>query len=92
MLLAWNEIKKCVKLSLNVCNIHDQCLFLNPSILNGGKTLYWPHFINNGITHIRDIMYEYVPGFLPQSVIIELIRGVDFDLDVNSDFYCKTIQ
>ena len=36
--------------------------------------LKWSHFIQAGITHINDICYEVIPGFLPESCIVKIIQ------------------
>lgn len=84
ILQAWNEIKTDVQLSENIHNCYDQCLFFNPKILDGNQTICWKDFINYQITHLRDITYEVVPGFLSQRSIVEIAQEKDPDVDINS--------
>ena len=55
-------------------------LFLNEKFKYKDKTLYEPKFMEGGIKHVRDIMYEVIPGFLRVGCIydsVEQLEGMD---------------
>ena len=83
MFLAWKEIRDSVQLSETVVNIYDQCLFLNPKIKINDKPIFWKDFIEKGITHIKHITYEVVPGFLSSRAVAELMCDDITDQDLN---------
>lgn len=50
------------------------------------KTLVRVYFIKAGITHIRDISYEAIPGLLNVSCIVKLINEYDSAIKVKQDY------
>ena len=48
-------------------------LFLNPEIITEDKPLIFTDWIAAGITRIRDICYEVIPGYLPVSAIHDML-------------------
>lgn len=74
MLLAWNEIGHHVEHSTSIAFIYNQPLFHNPNICYQERTLYFRFFVEAGMTKLKDICYEYVPGFLKTELIIETIQ------------------
>ena len=48
-------------------------LFLNPLITNHGESLCYNHWINSGVTHVGDLCYGVIPGFLPTLAIHDLL-------------------
>jgi len=75
MFLAWNELKinRQVEFDLDKRDIFNQPLFYNPNIVYQDKLLYFQSFIDAGITQLKDLLYEVVPGFLRMSAIKELV-------------------
>lgn len=44
--------------------------------------LKWNVFIEAGVTHVKHIAYEVIPGFLPSSYIVDIIQEYDPDVNV----------
>lgn len=80
MFSAWYAVKDNIEYNESTNDVFNYCLFFNPKIVNQNKTLLWKHFIKAGITHIRDISYEVIPGFLPASFIVEMIHECDTEI------------
>ena len=57
----------------SVTDILNESLFLNPVITTEDKPLIFADWIAAGITRMRDICYEVVPGYLPVSAIHEIL-------------------
>ena len=53
-------------------------LFLNPLITNHGESLCYNHWINSGVTHVGDLCYGVIPGFLPSLAIHDLLTDIPF--------------
>ena len=75
ILRAWDSVTKRKRfLSANRNDILSQPLFHNPSITHNSKLLSFTSFIESDIVTVADIAYEVVPGFLPVSAIVEIIK------------------
>lgn len=81
MFSAWYAVKDNIEYNERLNDVFNYCLFFNPKIVNQNKTLLWKHFIKAGITHIRDISYEVIPGFLPASFIVKMIHECDSEVN-----------
>ena len=57
----------------SVTDIFNEPLFLNPAITTADKPLIFTDWVSAGITRIRDICYEVIPGFLPMSAIHDFL-------------------
>ena len=57
----------------SVTDIFNEPLFLNPAITTADKPLIFTDWVAAGITRIRDICYEVIPGFLPMSAIHDFL-------------------
>lgn len=76
MFLTWNEFKSNghVEFKYDTSSILNQPLFYNPSIVCQGKVLHFQSFVDAGITKLKNLLYEVVPGFLRISAIKEIIN------------------
>lgn len=74
MFSAWFAVKDKIDYNENKNKVFNYCLSSHPKIVDKNKTLVWVYFINAGITHIRDIAYEIIPEFLPESCIVKVIH------------------
>lgn len=76
MFLTWNEIKTKghVEFKFNTSSILNQPLFYNPEIVYLDKVLYFSFFVEAGITKLKDLIYEVIPGFLRLSAIKEIVQ------------------
>ena len=83
LLQAWDELTMGRRLMpLTIEEILSQPLFHNPNIVYHDKMLSFKSFVTSGITCIKHICYEVVPGFLPLNSITEMIHDVLPDEDV----------
>ena len=57
----------------SITDIFNEPLFLNPAIITADKPLIFTDWVAAGITRIRDICYEVIPGFLPMSAIHDIL-------------------
>lgn len=73
MLYAWNDLKQNFEYDLSIEQIYNQPLFYNPEICYKNKCLFFDTFVKAGITKMKDICYEFIPGFLSTRSIIEII-------------------
>lgn len=74
MLIAWQELCKNERqCPITYRDILEQPICRNPLITFNGKMLDLSMFVKSGITKIRDILYEYVPGYLPVKAVQEII-------------------
>lgn len=72
---AWGEFVKCVQYECkNVKQVWEQPVFLNPKITFGGETIYNRVIWRAGIRKVRDLVYEYVPGFMRAQVVVDEVR------------------
>ncbi|CAC5424223.1 unnamed protein product [Mytilus coruscus] len=87
MLLAWSKMKTYVAFEANENNIHEIPLFFNYSITKEGKLPNYKPFIFAGITKVKHLTYEVIPGFLKFIAIHEILSEKDADLKY--DDVCK---
>lgn len=76
LLTAWHRHKDHhtrTRSPESVTDILNEPLFLNPVITTEDKPLIFTDWIAAGITRIRDICYEVIPGYLPMSAIHEIL-------------------
>ena len=88
-------VRDNIEFNEDVNDVFKYCLFNNPNIVNENKLLKWSHFIQAGITHIKDICYEVIPGFLPESCIVEIIQDQNSEIssrDIRKDYCCQLCQ
>ena len=77
VLRAWDSVTKRKRfLSANLNDILSQPLFHNPLVTYKSKLLSFTSFIESDIVTVADITYEVVPGFLPVSAIVEIVRDI----------------
>lgn len=82
MFSAWYAIEDYVIFNQKESDVYNFCLFCNPKVTNKGKMLKWNVFIKAGVTHVKHIAYEVIPGFLPSSYIVDIIQEYDPDVNV----------
>lgn len=75
VLTAWHQLLPHVIVRDDKATIMEQPLFHNPQLLDELKG--YNDFIKSGITQLKDICYEVIPGFLRQSSIVEIIQGTN---------------
>ena len=72
---AWGEFVKCVKYECkDVKQVWEQPVFLNPKITFEGNTIYNRVIWRAGVRKVKDLVYEYVPGFMRAQVMVEEVR------------------
>lgn len=92
ILLSWHEFTKHGYVEINDWyNIVNQPIFHNPKISINNKPLTSEHLERAGITTLKDIIYEYVPGFLPSMAISELVEEYVDDIDTIAIEKCYNI-
>ena len=75
MLVAWGEFVCKIKYECkNVQQVWQQPIFMNPQIMHEGETMYNRIIWKVGIRTIRDVVYEYVPGFMRAQAIVDVVR------------------
>ncbi|CAG2192604.1 unnamed protein product [Mytilus edulis] len=80
-------MKTYVAFEANENNIHEIPLFFNSSVTKEGKLLNYKPFIFAGITTVKHLTYEVIPGFLKFIAIHEILSEKDADLKY--DDVCK---
>lgn len=76
LLTAWHQHKDYhmrTESPESVTDILNEPLFLNPAITTADKPLIFTDWVAAGITRIKDICYEVIPGFLPMSAIHDML-------------------
>lgn len=73
MLIVWNDIRQKSELFYDNESIFRQPIFWNPKITFKDKVICFNFFIKAGITQIKDLTYEVIPGLLPLNAVKELI-------------------
>ena len=76
LLTAWFKHSKQrtrTQIPSSVTDIINEPLFLNTLISVQNKPILYTDWITAGITRIKDIVYEFVPGFLPEHAIHEIL-------------------
>lgn len=79
---AWYAIEDFVIFNGKESDVYNFCLFCNPKVTNKGKMLKWNVFIKAGVTQVKHMAYEVIPGFLPSSYIVDIIQEYDPDVNV----------
>ncbi|KAF3842499.1 hypothetical protein F7725_024450 [Dissostichus mawsoni] len=75
-LLAWGEFLKGVKHEcVNVEQVWNQPVFLNHMVAVEQSPVFDLPMWKVGFRHIRDLVYEFVPGFMGAQVIVDEVRG-----------------
>ena len=76
MLGAWGEFVRSVKYECkSTRQVWEQPVFLNPKIMAEGETIYNRVIWRAGIRKVKDLVYEYIPGFMGAQVIVDEVRG-----------------
>ena len=75
----------------NMFEIFNEPLFLNPKIANDSLPLN-PYRVDAGITLVRDITYEFSPGFLPEPAINELVGSKFKPKDLSLILSCFPLE
>ena len=89
LLTAWNkhgEHRIRIQTPESATDILNEPLFLNDLITTQNKPLFFKEWIAAGLTQIKDICYEVVPGYLPAQAIHEILT------DQNSRTLSRTAQ
>ena len=73
MLCAFYDLKSKIEICVDTPQVYDNPIFCNPSITCGKKSLLFYDFIDAGITQVKHICYEVIPGFLSKNSIIEIL-------------------
>ncbi|XDV53672.1 hypothetical protein PO909_022110 [Leuciscus waleckii] len=91
---AWAEFLVNIRYECeNINQIHNQPIFLNPKIRMKGKMFYNRLYMKAGIRQVKDIVYEYVRGFLPNRAIYDCVVGWDEDIEKSKvDCVCENIK
>lgn len=79
---AWAEFLK-KKVSYECADLNQviqQPLFLNPRVMENEIMLHNGTFMLAGVRQIKDVVYEYVTGFLPARAIVDCIMEWDEDV------------
>lgn len=72
---AWGVFVKRVKYDCkSVQHVWDQPMFLNPQILHEGKTIYNKTMWTSGFRRVRELVHEYVPGFMSAQAVVDEVR------------------
>ncbi|CAC5415419.1 unnamed protein product [Mytilus coruscus] len=86
MIDAWQYDKSFV--DVDMMDILQQPLFLNPEIKVQDKISLWQYFIVAGISQIKDLCFEVIPGFLSLNAVKEMFSNMYNDVDVKQ-LQCK---
>ena len=74
---AWERVNQNVLAKpKNAAELLSQPLMCNPFICNNDGPINRVEFFNSELCRVKDIVYEYVPGFLPSESIIQLMSPV----------------
>ena len=74
MILAYYSVKSKVDFCIEIQHIYENPIFCNPVISSNGKALLFREFLNSGISQIKHICFEFIPGFLSHNSIVEIIQ------------------
>ena len=74
MFVAFYELKSKIEFSMEAQHVYENPIFCNPLIKYNNKSLLFHEFITAGITQIKHICYEVIPGFLPENAIVEIVQ------------------
>lgn len=91
---AWAEFVVNVGYEcVNINQVHNQPIFLNPKISLGWKMLYNRLYMRADVRKIKDMTYEYVKGFLPNRAICDCVVGWDDEIEKSKvDCICENIK
>ena len=85
---AWGEFLPNISYNCsNVTEVMNKPVFLNPIIQHNNKMLYNKVFMDAGIRQVKDMVYEFVPGFLPGQAMVDCVR--EWDEDARRDMIVK---
>ena len=76
LLTAWHRhrtVRNRTRSPELVTDILNEPLFMNSLICTQDKPLFFSDWITGGITKIKDICYEVIPGYLPLPAIHEML-------------------
>ena len=74
IILAYYSIKSKVDFCIEIQHIYENPIFCNPVISSDGKALLFKEFLSSGISQIKHICFEFIPGFLSHNSIVEIIQ------------------
>lgn len=75
---AWGESLKYVRYEcVNVQQVWEQPIFLNPRITHEKCCLFNLPMWRAGMRRVKDFVLEYVPGFMRAQVIVDEVREID---------------
>lgn len=91
---AWAEFLMDVKYDCeNINQIHKQPIFLNPKIRMNGKMFYNRLYMKAGVRQLKDMVYEYVKGFMPNRPIYDYVLEWDDEIEKSKvDSVCENIK
>ena len=78
LLIAWHKHKQHrtrTHIPETLVDILNEPLFLNELITVHDKPLFYADWVAAGISRVKDICYEAVPGYLPTRAIHEILTG-----------------
>ena len=78
LLIAWHKHKQHrtrTHIPETLVDILNEPLFLNELITVHDKPLFYADWVAAGISRVKDICYETVPGYLPTRAIHEILTG-----------------
>ena len=74
MFAAFYRIKSKLKFQIEVQHAYSNPIFCNPKITHNGKMLLFDDFAQAGLIQIKDVCYEFIPGFFTSDAIVEIIH------------------
>ncbi|KAL7375642.1 hypothetical protein ABVT39_021354 [Epinephelus coioides] len=77
----------------SVILVKELLIFLNKYIKKNDKLMCNVKMLRAGIVQLKDIMYEFLPGFLPTQAIFDSVKEVDYDASYRTvSNYYEAIQ
>lgn len=61
----------------NVNEVREMPIFMNKKVKWKDQVLYNESFLEAGFRQFKDVMYEVVPGFVPQMALFDAIHVID---------------
>lgn len=91
---AWAELLQNVEYECqNINQIHKQPIFLNTKIRMKRRMFYNRLYMKAGIRQVKDIVYEYVGGFLPNRAVYDSVVEWDDEIGESQvDTMCENIK
>lgn len=80
LLVAWHKhrhLRTRSHIPSKLPDIFNEPLFQNALITVDNQPLAYPDWMSSGITQIKDICYEAIPGYLPTRAVHELLTEED---------------